>query len=338
MPVKPGTLLTRKYPTTLLYTTLTDIDFLAQLSKQWNKKFVRLRPDLPLSGSPERSIWRNVVETVDGDLYVLEKIPSRKFGRKRRIAQVLQQLSICGLQKIVPYATNGQREFVPLIDHGLWQLCPFIKGVELNRPKYTLDGWRGKKTASFLIAFNDICRNHDIPEASPQFSIAAYCLDLFSFIEKKHPELTEPYQPFMDHLENNFFPVHDHLPVCFCHGDFHPLNIIWGERSIRAVIDWEFCGVKPEIYDLANLLGCLGMENPKSFWGPFVKELVDTLQRKNIYSAESWRTLLDLMLAIRFAWLNEWIRKKDQPMIRLESDYMTLLLSHQSSLPFAHFA
>lgn len=27
--------------------------------------------------------------------------------------------------------------------------------------------------------------------------------------------------------------------------------------DIKAVIDWEFCGTKPEIYDLANLIGPL---------------------------------------------------------------------------------
>jgi Ser/Thr protein kinase RdoA (MazF antagonist) len=179
-------------------------DLLAAASLRWARNLVRLRPDLVLAGSPERTAWRSVVETEDGRLFVLEKIP--------------------------------------------------------------------------------------------------------------------------------FFPVHDRLPTGFCHGDFHPLNIIWGNTEIRAVIDWEFCGTKPETYDLANLLGCLGMEDPQSLDGPFAGQLIQRLRKAGIFSDTSWQALPDLMLAIRFAWLSEWLRKNDRPMIRLEADYMALLLDIRSFL------
>ena len=85
--------------------------------------------------------------------------------------------------------------------------------------------------------------------------------------------------PVISFLENRFMKVHDMLPVSFCHGDFHPLNIIWSKDSIKAVIDWEFLGMKPEIYDAANLIGCIGIEDPqgltwrscKSFYRGFEK-------------------------------------------------------------------
>ena len=144
--------------------------------------------------------------------------------------------------------------------------------------------------------------------------------------------VAERYRPFVDHLEEQLFPIHDRLPIRFCHGDLHPINIIWGKASIRAVIDWEFCGIKPEIFDLANLLGCLGMEDPQSLTGPFVNRLIRRLRRPDIFSDQSWDALPDLMLAIRFAWLSEWMRKDDEPMIRLEADYMSLLVSYGQSL------
>ena len=115
------------------------------------------------------------------------------------------------------------------------------------------------------------------------------------------------------------------------------LNIIWGQGSIQAVIDWEFCGTKPEIYDLANLLGCLGMEDPQSLYGPFVHRLIGRLRRSGIFADISWSALPDLMLAIRFAWLSEWLRKNDRPMIRLEADYMSLLMEHRQDLKSNHF-
>ncbi len=67
--------------------------------------------------------------------------------------------------------------------------------------------------------------------------------------------------------------------ISFCHGDLHPLNVIWGEKSIRAVIDWEFSGIKPEIYDLANMLGCLGMEDPANLFRPLCESASSWLER-----------------------------------------------------------
>ncbi|MCB2144953.1 MAG: aminoglycoside phosphotransferase family protein [Deltaproteobacteria bacterium] len=292
----------------------------------------RLRPDLPLAGSPERTVWRSVVETSGKRQLVLEKIPSNIYGRKRRIAGVLQELSDRGLSQTAPYLPDAGGEFIPLVDHGLWQLCPYVGGVVLDRPAYVMDGWRGDAVADFLIGLHAICHRDPAVFDTPPFSVSAYIRDLFAALSQRDQKVAERYRPFMDHLGKRFFSVHDRLPTRFCHGDLHPINIIWGERSIRAVIDWEFCGIKPEAYDLANLLGCLGMEDPKSLAGPFVSRLISRLRSSGPFSDESWDTLPDLMLALRFAWLSEWMRKKDQPMIRLEADYMSLLLDHRQDL------
>ncbi len=293
---------------------------------------MRLRPDLALAGSPERTAWRSVVETADRQLFVLEKIPSIVYSRKRRISGVLQMLSGLGLQQIVPYLPDAGGERIPLIEHGLWQLCPYVGGVVLDRPAYIMDGWRGDAVSEFLIGLHAICAKEPAAFETPPFSIAAYSRNLCATLSQQNPTAAEHYRPFMDHLEKQLVPVHDRLPSRFCHGDLHPMNIIWGRRSVRAVIDWEFCGTKPEIYDLANLLGCLGVEDPQSLAGPFVNRLISRLRQSGVYSETSWKALPDLMLAIRFAWLSEWMRKDDRPMIRMEADYMALLLENRSDL------
>ena len=294
--------------------------------------FVRFRADLSLAGSPERTDWRSVVETGDGRLFVLEKIPSKRYGGKRRIAGILQQLSDRGVQQVVAYLPDAGGEFIHLINHGLWQLCPYVGGVVLDRPAYTHDGWRGDAVADFLIRFIVTGRHAPMALETSSFSIAAYTLDLFSTLSGREPEIADRYRPFMAHLKDRLFPIAEGLPTGFCHGDVHPINMIWGTQSIRAVIDWEFCGIKPEIYDLANLLGCLGMEDPPSLRGPFVHRLVSRIKSAGIFSDESWNALPDLMLAIRFAWLSEWLRKDDWPMIQMEADYMALLMENQSDL------
>ena len=311
---------------------LNETDLLAAVSRQWKINAIRMRPDLPLAGSPERTAWRSVVETSDRQLFVLEKIPSIIYGRKRRITGVLQELSDLGLQHVAPYLPDTNGEFIPLISHGLWQLCPYVGGVVLDRPAYVMDGWRGDAVADFLIRLNAICSNHSEPFDTQPFSITAYIRGLVATLSQRNPEVAERFGLFMDHLERRLFPIHVRLPTRFCHGDLHPINIIWGEGSIRAVIDWEFCGIKPEIFDLANLLGCLGIEDPQSLGGHFVRRLISRLRSSGIFSDESWNALPDLVLAVRFAWLSEWMRKNDQPMIRLEADYMSLLLEHRQDL------
>lgn len=301
-------------------------DLLARISRQWGLEFIHWRDDLPLAGSPERTRWRCVVESGDGRLYVLEKIASRVYGRKRRILSTLQQLDAFGLRPLAPYRPDTTGEMIPLIDHGLWQLCPYVAGIDLDRPAYAMEKWRGDAAADFLIRLNGICSQHRLARSPPTFSLSDYIRDLFAMLSKNEPATARHYHPFLEHLERNLFPVMDKLPVGFCHGDYHPLNIIWGERTIQAVIDWEFCGIKTEAYDAANLIGCLGMEDPQSLSGPFVSQLVRRLRDSGIYAEESGKALPDLILAIRFAWLSEWMRKNDRPMIQLEADYMSILL------------
>ena len=127
-------------------------------------------------------------------------------------------------------------------------------------------------------------------------------------------------------------PMYEKLPVAFCHGDYHPLNIIWSTDDIKCVIDWEFSGYKSEIYDAANLIGCVGVEDPQSLTGNLVKSFIADMKRAEIISNISWRYLVEFIIALRFAWLSEWLRRRDTEMIRLELDYMRLVIENKSSL------
>ena len=311
---------------------MTENEQLVAISRQWGLYLVCWRDDVFLAGSPERTLWRRVAQARDDRLFVVEKIASRTYGRKRRINSILKQLVERGLGQIVTVLPDTTGETIPLIDHGLWQLSPFVRGIALDRSAYTMDGWRGDAAADFLIRFYAISsRLHGEPPWPP-FAIPDYVRNLLATLSRHEAETARRFDSFKNHLEKNLFPVLAHLPGRLCHGDYHPLNMIWGEGFIRAVIDWEFCGVKPEIYDLANLIGCLGMEDPRSLMGPFVDQLVGRLGKSGIFAGVSWRTLPDLMLAIRFAWLSEWMRKNDRPMIQMEADYMALLLEHRPVL------
>ena len=56
------------------------------------------------------------------------------------------------------------------------------------------------------------------------------------------------------------------------------------------------------------------------------------LKEAKIISKKSWKYLVEFIVAIRFAWLSEWLRRKDTEMIRLELDYMRLLIDNKNIL------
>jgi len=90
--------------------------------------------------------------------------------------------------------------------------------------------------------------------------------------------------------------------------------------------------MKPALYDLANMLGCLGMEDPNALLGPLAVDLVARLRDQNYLDVLSWRLLLDYMIALRFAWLSEWLRYRDAKMVELEFTYMKLLIENKPLL------
>ncbi|MDY6791149.1 MAG: phosphotransferase [Thermodesulfobacteriota bacterium] len=298
----------------------------------WDLKLKKLRKDLHIAGSPERCEFRIVIEDQDDRLFVCEKISPAAYEHKVRIINTLEFLASHNIGCIQPYIRNTKSEYITRNDHGLWQLTRFVDGVPLQRPQYVFQRWRAKVLASFLI---DLAKkspgvDHLFPIQS--FSIKDYIYELMDTIGIHEPELKKSINPTIRFLEKQFMGIHDTFPQGFCHGDYHPLNVIWSDSGINAVIDWEFCGYKPEIYDVANLVGCIGMEDPQSLVGDLIAELIQSLRQAKLFSDLSWRYLVEFMVALRFAWLSEWLRKSDQEMIELEQVYMRLLIDNKKKL------
>jgi len=283
----------------------------------WDLKLKKVRKDIHIAGSPERCEFRIVIEDSDGRLFVCEKISPASYEHKMRIINTLEFLAGQNLPCIQPYIPNKKREYITRNNHGLWQLTRFVEGVALQRPEYVFQRWRGKALSGFLLELNKKSPGIDHLFPVPSFSLKNYIYQFMDIIGIHQPELRKSISPTVRFLENEFMDIHDTFPRGFCHGDYHPLNIIWPDSGINAVIDWEFCGYKPEIYDVANLVGCIGMEDPNSLAGDLIAELIQSLRQARLFSDLSWRYLVEFIVALRFAWLSEWLRKSDQEMIEL---------------------
>jgi homoserine kinase type II len=311
---------------------MTNDEKLRQVLSQWSIPLKTTRPDIPIFGSPERTTFRVVVEDTEGQHWLLEKIPSRMKRAKIDIIHLLDHLAKEKFEHALPYRPTEQGAHLVTDKDGLWQLLPFIDGVPLDRPRYVFDNWRGPNLSRCLVSLRRASTGFRIPGTRDFFSIADYITDMAEKIARHNPELTAPLSPVLAYLKRSFFEVHDALPLALCHGDFHPLNIIWKPDRIAALIDWEFFGLKPEAYDVANMLGCLGMEAPDGLCKGMALTFLDELKTADFLSPISLRSLPDLTLALRFAWLSEWLRKHDTEMIELELTYMYLLMDNRKKI------
>jgi len=293
------------------------VERLAEILSNWDVGPLKPANDGNLRGSPRRSLERYLLEG-DG-LFVLERISPAKAGRKEEQAKILSDL----YDRKVPaerYLVSGSGEYV-VKAHGFWMLKKYIAGEDLKRPDFINDSWRGEEAAKFL---------GKLRSASDELNIRMDAAHLPSFIdgfmrrlERKdaeiHSALSGPYSSVKPLLKK-----WDSLSHSFTHGDFHPMNIIWGNERINAVIDWEFMGLRPEMYDVAMMLGCLGIEDPDGLFSPFAEEFLKGLKKAG-FDAISWEYLPEMILATRFAWMDEWMKNRDRKMIRSELEYISAI-------------
>ncbi len=296
--------------------------------------FSRPRPDLPLGGSPERSLDRLAAEDGEGRLWIVEKHDRRNASRKQEIAEAAASLA-GRLPEVKPWLAFAPGRFITEREDGAWQVSPFVPGVALDRPAYAFEGWRGEVLADLLIRFRAAAGGIPGGENTPPFSLPSFVRGLFGMIRDHRRALFERLYPVLLHLERGLFPKLGLIPTSFSHGDLHPLNIVWSETGINALIDFEFCGFRPETYDAAVLVGCLGMEDPRSLRGDLVRTLIARLKAGAGYAAAGWASFPDMVLALRFAWLSDWLRRDDRDMVELEAVFIGLLLENREALETA---
>jgi len=298
-----------------------------EICQSWGLKFKGICDEIEISGSLDRSEFRCVIETGSNEKFLLELLPEKSLDRKRHIFQILDKLGKNGVSKLIPYLRNQAGQVFTFIDGDNWQISRYIPGSELIRPDYIQEAWRGHELAKFYRLFRN---KGNLQSTSTPFSLKLFCEDFLDRVSRNNPELLPKIQPAFDYLSQDFFKVEHTLPMAFCHGDLHPINVIWGDTQVKAVIDWEFSGDKLEIYDLANLIGCLGFERPVGLNSEFALAFIK--KTRSLFKSQSMIYLFETILAQRLTWLSDWLRRKDEEMINLEIAYINLLLKYRKEL------
>jgi homoserine kinase type II len=309
--------------------------FILWVKQQWDIEIDCVRHDISIPGSPERTVSRGVVQDGQGRLFLVEKLDNLNVSIRERITRAVEYLSLHGLTQALTYVRSVHGDFLPIFNSNCFQLSRFIEGSPLQRPDYLSSAAMGKNTAQFLTKMAQAATGMETHLSFPRFSIKTYIHALFRTMKIHDRPVHDRFLPVLDFLESEFMPAHDSLPLCFCHGDLHPLNIIWNKEEILAVIDWEFAGIKPDLYDAANFVGCAGIENPNGLGMDMVMTFLAKLHQTDVISEMGWRFFPEYVLALRFAWLSEWLRKKDHEMIDLEYAFMRILVDHMPDIRHA---
>ena len=326
-------------------------DLLAQACQRYGVTLGEVT-DLPLAGSPARSRFRVVVSDL-GRRYVLEEIAADAAERRERLALLLHRLAVRGLP-VLPYRPRSDgRGHVARVGRvaaagPLWMLSPYLQGVPLPRPGWVHDGTLGAAMGVFLRSFR---RASPDLAGGPAWDLRRFVEGLAATMARHRPDLLPRAEPALAVVRSQLSPALPRLPLALCHGDYHPLNVIWranppreatgtpqvgtpvlgtpvlGTPVLGAVIDWEFSGAKPALYDVALLIGCVGIEQPEALDGAFCQRLLAAAGAHGLGDEPSWTTLVPLVIATRLAWLSEWLRSRDREMISTELAYLDLLVA-----------
>lgn len=295
-------------------------ELLRDILNCWGLTFEAMHPRIPIQGSPERCLYRVVVDA-SGSRHFLEELDSRTLPRKKLIANRIVHLAAKALPVAAP-RTGLDGSFVQRVGGRNWQLTPFLDGMELSRESYWRDAWRGEALALFL---------RDLRQASQDIAVDEEVFDLHGYVRKivndarrLHPKIHAELAPVFS-LIDGLLESCARLPVAFSHGDPHPLNMIWGTDRILGAIDWEFCGPKCALHDMALILGCVGSEDEEALKGPFITTFLKTLRSCGLLESTLETHLPTWTLALRVAWLAEWLRRGDTEMAQFEVFYMTTL-------------
>lgn len=287
-------------------------------------------PQLFPAGSPERTVQRAVLGGDDGRRWVVEGSAMQKMAARQCQAETLQELSRRGVPHLLPWQKTSGGDWGRVWGGLYWQMRRWADSLELPRDAYGRQAWRGEAAAAFLTALR---RAGEVPPAVSRqpFALFPYIDRLLLLIRADQPALHADLLPLRRELEP-FRRATAELPAGFCHGDFHPGNLLWGEQTVLAVIDWEFMGYKPEGYDAANFLGCAGMDEPEFLTGALSAGFLRGLHQGGVLSPASWEWLPEMLAALRFAWMREWWWKKLPKMMVQELDFIWLILDNREFL------
>jgi thiamine kinase-like enzyme len=234
--------------------------------------------------------------------------------RKKEI-EILKKLDQKNIRITLPKKNKIVQE-----EDMIYQLFDFIKYEEFNFEK---DIEISNNLAFELAKLSKI----KIEEVNKETIFESLCKIENIFIKKGQKR--EIIKKCFNHLNTDFFPFLQFYNFTLSHGDLHPNNIFKERNTIKSIIDWELVAFREDLYDLAFLIGCIGIQNPHLLYGSWVRELIKSFTENVKPNKLSFLLLPEMVIALRLKWLYKWmIHEKDLEIIDMEAEYLEIMLDN----------
>jgi len=135
------------------------------------------------------------------------------------------------------------------------------------------------------------------------------------------------------YLNDSLFPFLPYMEIKYSHGDLHPDNMLWEGDDVKAFIDFEAASLREELYDVAFLIGCVGMDDPNELKGAWIKEFLHEYWKQAEPTKLAFELLPELVIATRLRWLLIWQNNpKDKDIADMEKKLIEILIKHADDL------
>lgn len=178
---------------------------------------------------------RNDVFYVRGLYNEKEVFAFLKYGSKPdsnilKEIEIIKCLNFSFLPKILDSDKNGK-----------WCITEEIDGERLS---YILAGDKTEKSINYMFEYGKtLAQIHKIDiECEKVKHRKFFDIPTLEYLKENKIEFIN------DYLSNNKPAT---INECFCHGDFHYANILWKDKKISAVLDWELSGIGNKEFDIA---------------------------------------------------------------------------------------
>ncbi|MFA5929156.1 MAG: phosphotransferase, partial [Candidatus Margulisiibacteriota bacterium] len=270
------------------------------------------------------------IEWVIDNKYFLHSYPPDQLASKQKehyLLTILKALGVPVLQPINDKLVQGKKRLYELVD--------YIPQDQTSESSYRdLSIAQAGELADVLNKVSKVkSSSFDDQFFFPFSSIKENIAFAKHLIKSRNSEIQMSLQKAETCLQKRLFPFLPYCEPCFCHGDLHPANILWQKEKIRAMIDWEIAHYKEELYDLAFVLSCIGMDNPENLKSPAVRVLIVTYFKNSKRSKLAFALLPEILLATRIQWLAVWLAGADDFAVALqETAYWNWLWENMDDL------
>jgi homoserine kinase type II len=204
-----------------------------------------------------------------------------------------------------------------------------VEGRVTERPLYASQEERGQAVASWLGELALRSTNIALRLPDDRFSYIDFLLGLEKKLRLHDATVHARVETAFRYLDTALKARLEEIPTAFAHGDLHALNIVWGASgNINAVIDWEFCGMRPQGYDAALFMGCIAMEDPALIGDACAVRLMHDLRAACVYAPATFAAMPALIIAGRLAWLSDWLHRGIDDMVDAECTLINILLNN----------